>query len=137
VTPYIANLDCYPLPLDVVLPIFSWGVLFYHDEFIRLINNVREQNLFDHQNFERYADNVFRAKRSTYFDSVYIYQNSLIRVEEVSAEENALTAFSISFHLPETTSMRVAFFHYDPAILKAYRHEDLQETYSLFSREIQ
>jgi hypothetical protein len=135
VAPYITNLDTYPLPLDVVLPIFSWGVLFYHDEFIKLINNTREQNLLDHPDFERYAGNVFHAKRNTYLNTTYIYQDSLIRVEEMSAKMLKQNARLLASHLPKPMNARITFFHYDPAILKAYRQDDLQDIYSIFSRE--
>lgn len=57
---YIQSLESYPLPLDVALPLFSWGVLFCHQDFVKLINHVRAHNLLDHQDFERDCDNVFR-----------------------------------------------------------------------------
>ncbi len=56
---YIGNLESYPLPLDVALPLFSWGVLFHHQHFIMLVNNLREQDLLDHKDFERVKENIF------------------------------------------------------------------------------
>ena len=84
---YIGKLESYQLPLDVVLPIFSWGVLFHHQHFIMLINNLQEQDLLDHKDFERVKENIFQAKKNTYLNSQYIYKGDLIRVEEISAAD--------------------------------------------------
>lgn len=128
---YITQLDRYPLPLDVVLPTFSWGVLFYHQKFIKLIPNVREENFLDHQDFKRYRGNVFQAQCDTYLKTQYVYKDSLIRVEEAPVQTLQHTAELLAERLPNT-QRTVAFFHYEPQIFLAYTQQDLLAIYSIF-----
>jgi hypothetical protein len=128
---YIQTLESYPLPLDVALPLFSWGVLFYHQEFVKLINSVREQNLLDHHDFVRHHNMVFRAMRNTYLQGQFIFKDSLIRVEEVRATDCHRSAILVAAKL-HGKMKNVALFHYDPKIVQEYTINELLSIYSAF-----
>ncbi len=41
--PYLRNLKDYPIPLDLALPVFSWGVVFYQGRFRHLIREKADE----------------------------------------------------------------------------------------------
>ncbi|MBK8703650.1 MAG: hypothetical protein IPN33_08475 [Saprospiraceae bacterium] len=49
--PYLDGAARYPLPLDVALPAFGWGVLFREGRMIRLIYPIDEKVLADTSRF--------------------------------------------------------------------------------------
>ena len=60
---YLPNFRDYPLDLDLVLPIFSWGVLYRQGRMIRLINNLRPEDLRDTTYFHEAANNRFEITK--------------------------------------------------------------------------
>jgi hypothetical protein len=128
---YLSNLAAYPLPLDVALPLFSWGVVFQHNQFARLINNVHLQEIRDQPAFEMVQENVFRVKQNTILRGQYLAQDTLIRVEEVSAADCRQAAAMIAAQLPNA-SVKVALFHFDNDIVQHYTQQELEGIYAQF-----
>ena len=50
---YLQNFQRYPLPLDMALPLFSWGVLFRQGKMINLISQLEPEELADTGRFEK------------------------------------------------------------------------------------
>jgi hypothetical protein len=84
--PYLSQLNEYPLPLDLALPLFQWGVLFREGEMIRLINQLDESQLTDRSRFYPIADDRYEVIDNTFLDGTFLYKEDLIRLEKGRAK---------------------------------------------------
>ncbi len=114
------NTDAYPLPLDVALPLFSWGVLFREGKMIRLINNLSAADLAGDQRLKATGPNRFEVVRSGYVEGYYLYAEDEIRIESVEAKELMAAAQLLNRYLPKTEQRVVAFYHLDPELLERF-----------------
>ena len=122
---YLANLDQYPLALDIAFPIFSWGVLHRDGKMIQLINALSTEQLNDSKRFLKLDENHFKVLTSTYLNTYYLYQEDLIRIEQVSPKLLLQAAELLAAH---TTSINrsISFYHLDTTIIKHYPYETLE-----------
>ncbi len=106
---YLGRLKEYPLPFNVALPIFSWGVLYRNNELNGLLSDITTEQLSE--NF-RVTDtlNIYKAKADTYMNKTFVYKGDLLRMESVIMQDlkelkkmisdNAATEYSvILYHL--------------------------------------
>lgn len=116
----------FPLPLDLALPIFHWGVLFRDHTMIRLINNLENKDLQDTLRFSKIGNNRFEIIKSTYLNGYYLYEGDLIRTETIDTQlllkSTALLADEV-----KTSNGTVAFYHLDTATIKHFPHAFLEK----------
>lgn len=122
---YLYNFDAYPLELDIALPIFAWAVLLRDAKVIKLINNLRQEDLTNDQRFQQVEINLFEVQQSTYFDGYYLYQGDFIRTEAVPLATLQAAVAQVK-PLIETQNMTVALYHLDSLTLSNYGVEDLK-----------
>ncbi|MEM1119970.1 MAG: hypothetical protein AAGJ18_05940 [Bacteroidota bacterium] len=116
---YIDRLGEYPLPLDVALPLFQWGVLFRNDKMIKLLNQLTEQDLADRQRFNKVSENRWEVVKSTYLDGVYLYAGDWIRLEKSEIEDLKIATNLLQQYLKKE-DRRMAFYHLDSAVVAQY-----------------
>lgn len=121
----------YPIPLDVALPVFAWGVLFRNGRMIRLINNLRTKDLSDTTRFLKIADNRFEVVKSTYLDGYYLYENDQLRLEAVDRSRLLKAAELLASRL-KNRNLTVAFYHLDTTTIKYFPYEVLEEVCEKF-----
>jgi len=124
--------EFYPLPLDVALPIFAWGVLFRDGRMIRLINNLRTEALSDTARFRKIAENRFEVVKSTYLDGYYLYENDRIRLEAID-KKLLFQATDLLTNRLNNRNLTVAFYHLDTATIKYFPYEVLEDVCEKFS----
>lgn len=82
---YAPSLATYPLPLDLALPAFAWGVLKRNGKVIKLLNQVSEAG-FQNADFERVTAHSWRVKKAHYHSGTYLYEGDEIRLERISED---------------------------------------------------
>lgn len=122
----------YALPLDVVLPAFSWGVLFREGEMIRLLNDLRSEDLRGDERFIQIAPQRFRVQKSTYLNGHYLYQGDLLRIETCGYPELLEAARFARRHLPADGLDWVALYHLHPRLSKVLSNDELEEIFAVF-----
>lgn len=125
---YLANFEKYPMKLDVVLPVYSWGVLFRDTRMIKLIPGTY---LPDYQSFTKISHNRFKLQKSGYFEGHYLYKNDRIRLEDC-ASDDLLNAAEILSPLLKSSNLTVGFYHLHERSFKRYSHEDYLEILEKF-----
>lgn len=130
---YFQNFDSYPLPLDVALPIFQWGVIFRDGKLVRLINNLRAIDLKDESRFEQIAENRFMVVSSTYLEGYYLYEGDLIRLENVEQQALLESAKALSAVI-ESQDLTVSFYHLDSLSLSAFPKDSLEQILDTFRK---
>jgi hypothetical protein len=123
---YYEQLDEYALPLDLALPLFSWGIVFREGKLVHLLNQLERERLTDTSRFQALNDIHFQVRRSTYLDSYYLYKDDLIRFEWVPLEQLYEAARQVRDQL-KREDRTIAFYHLDNSVLKRYEDEELRE----------
>jgi len=122
---YLSRLKKYPLQLDIVLPIFHWGLIFRDSELFKIVNKLAEEDLTEEIRFKKIVDNRYEVIKSTYLEGHYLYEGDQIRLEKINKEQlytaNQQLIKSLSAH-----NRTIAFYHLDEEILKNWNINILQ-----------
>ncbi len=128
---YIEKLGSYPLPLDVALPIFSWGVRFHYGRFASLIPDLSRSDLQDATGVREIDPHRWKVLRDQTFAGVDVTAGDLIRLEETPPEYVLPIAERVAEELPggERT---ILLYRYDPQIFRRYETSRLLPLYRAF-----
>ena len=129
---YYYNFDTYPLPLDLALPLFRWGVVFRDGKMVRLINNLSGPDLADSSRFVFRDTTHVEVRKSTYLDGYYLYAGDAIRLEWVAAGQLWAAARDLRRVLNRPPEW-VSFYHLAPETIKNYSHEELETIFHLLA----
>ena len=130
VEPYLHKAPSYPLPLDLALPVFRWGVLFRDGQLVRLLNELGPEHLTDTSRFVKLGANRFQVSKSTYLDGYYLYRGDRIRTEAVDEATLVETAGLLRRHLGRPGA--VVWYHLDTTTIKRYPHAVLAAIHRQF-----
>ncbi len=130
VRPYLEEAPPYPLPLDVALPLFRWGVVFRDGQLVHLINELGPEQLTDGRRFVKLADNRYEVVKSTYLDSYYLYRGDRIRTESAQPEALEKTARLLRAHLGAPAT--IAWYHLDTTTIKRFPYATLFAIQAIF-----
>ena len=83
---YIKSLKNYSLPLNIALPIFSWGVHIRNGVVVNLIGGMREKDV-QNNHFEALAKHRFRVVDDFLYKGRYLAKNDIIKIEEPSESQ--------------------------------------------------
>jgi hypothetical protein len=111
--------DSYPLPLDVALPIFSWGLVYREGQFWKIINGLQERVLADTVRFNKYADHQWLVRKETFEEGHFLRPDDVIRLEQISPA-TLKEAARLARTCPLAPDARLALFHLDSALLRLY-----------------
>lgn len=115
----------YPLPLDVALPIFRWGVLFRDGEMIKLFNNLSASDLQDSARFLKTAANRYEVVRNTYLYAHYLYAGDQIRLEAADPASVSRMARLLNNKVSVPHKFTIAFYHLDSTDLRFFPKETI------------
>ena len=122
---YLVRPYRYTLPLEVALPIFSWGVVLRDATAIKLVNDLQPGDLVDTSRFEQVDERRYRVVKSTYLDGLYLYRDDVIRLEWVTPEQLTRARLALRDYLPDT-GWQPIYYHLDERLLKRYTHAQLR-----------
>jgi hypothetical protein len=129
---YLVNFDKYPLKLDVVLPAFSWAVLFRNKKISELINDVSPGELSGNKNYKSLGSNYFEAEKNNYLHGIFIGEKNIIRLEEITPSDTKSAADLITRYLKKD-SIVVSIYHLTKGTTGKYKKEDWEDITSAFN----
>ncbi len=103
---YFVNFDKYPLPLNLILPVFSWGVVKRNGIVVDMLNDFRP----DSTHFTLHTANELKVKESFYYNGTYLYQGDIIRQESPSYSD-LMTSAKLLSPLLKNPTMTLGFYH--------------------------
>lgn len=119
---YFKNAPRYPLPLDGVLPVFSWGVLFRNDRMIRLIHDLQPEQLADTTRFVPVAPHRYEVVKSTWLEGHYLYAGDRLRMETPDSEDIRQCARRLKQAMQRSSGQSVlAFYHLDAGAVRNFK----------------
>ena len=127
---YLDRLSDYPLPLDMALPLFSWGVVFRDGNFVKLINNLTGRDLSS-DFFVKEKQYFYKALKDAYIRGAFVYEGDVIRVEGVE-KDALLQAARLLQDKRKSSDVIVSFYHLEKEILERYTPAFLGEVCGIF-----
>ena len=119
---YLDNAKPYELPLDVALPLFSWGLAFRNQQYQGIfngLNTTEARNLSFLKSNNAARKNYFQVAQDTVFRDLYLRNGDEIEVEEIS-ENDLLAAADMAKTALNADTTNVIFYHLNGSILKNY-----------------
>ena len=131
--PYVMKIASYPLPIDIALPAFSWGILFRYGKFEQLVSGFTHEKAKKLRFLEKDTalENFYKVKQDTLFNEVFLRQGDKIRVEQLT-EQELLQAAQQSQKAVNQKSFNVSLFHLDATYLSSYTHENVAKVFDSF-----
>lgn len=125
---YIDNLNAYPLPLDIALPLFEWKVLFRRDQYAGLISNLPDSAIANTNLFKSF-ENRFESIADTTIYGYSFQKGDVLRVEKSNYDEIIKTAAALSSQLV-TPDFTISLYHLDSLTLSKYKKDELENIYN-------
>lgn len=79
---YTKDINKYPVPLDIALPLYSWGVVTNHRGEIRLINNVDISGMVP-DFMKETGKNTYEAVDDFFLQGIYLNKGFTLRIERI------------------------------------------------------
>jgi len=129
---YIDYLHNYPMPLDIALPAFSWGVHVRNGSVMELLNNMNISDFCSDNRFIRTGASTFTARDSFFFRGFYFISGDVVKVETISPDECLEAARQLEDKLPGIPGT-VTIFHLDSLIISQYEEADFEKIFNTYN----
>lgn len=128
---YVEYVKDYLLPLDVALPVFTWGVHLRDGEVISLVNNLKTEDVLKNSLFRNVSDSKYKANDGFFFRGEYFIKGDILRMEEITPE---ICNNAINLLLPnlKNSNFTVVFYHFDSSNTSRYEIKDFENLYNRF-----
>lgn len=83
---YVHRLINYKLPLNIALPIFSWGVQVRDNQIVNLIGGMRLIDL-EVKHFEKITEKRYKVVEDVVYQGRYLAKNDEIKLEDVTRSQ--------------------------------------------------
>jgi hypothetical protein len=121
---YLQDINDYPLPVDMALPLYSWAVVTNHLGKIRLINAVSKAEADSTLEFEKVQPTSYRVKSDMFFHGMLLNKDFTLRIEEITPDLLMKTKAYLKDHVQRNYS--ILYYHLDDTFLRRYKIADLQ-----------
>lgn len=128
---YLDNLEHYPLPLDIALPVFHWSVLFEQEQYKGILRDIDLDHLQDRSLFQPRTAHTFSVEKDTFWNGFELKKGQWIRYENSPAEDVQKLATFVSEHI-RNDSVKVLLYHLDQQNLKNYTPDELEKIFTRF-----
>lgn len=123
---YLMGSAPYPLPLDVAVPLFSWGVHFRGAEFRGFLHGLTPDAAAELDFLVQQDALFYRVLQDTLFQNQYLRTGDRVKVEAVDWP-NIETLVQQSLEVLPNDTFNLAFFHLDRQVSGAFSAADLRE----------
>jgi hypothetical protein len=124
---YIGNLNSYPLPLDVALPIFNWKVWFRNGQYKGITEALPDSLL--HGPLFAQSKQQFTALYDTVVAGYELRKGDVLRLENSGYPVVMAAAKSIASKL-KNTQCRVSLYHLDSLLLSKFSIHELEDLFN-------
>lgn len=119
---YNSFIKTYPLPLDVALPIFSWGLTIREGKVVELLNKINFTQFENDSNFVRISNDRYVTKHACFKAGYYFREKDEIKQEHVPADD----LLEITKQINQYTNHRIGkliFYDLDSTNLVQYEKD--------------
>ena len=116
---YISYLKTYPLPLNIALPIFTWGIQSRNGNVINLLNKMNYSTFNSDTNFSKQTNTIFKVKNYCFKGGYYFVKDDVVKIESVSNDQLIEIAENINDNL-KIKPTELFFYDLDTINLNLY-----------------
>lgn len=128
---YLQGQPPYALPLDLALPVYSWGIHFQDGQFKGVLRNFNRAKLAASDAFAKKQGLFYTVQKDIVLQNEFLRKGNLLKLEEVDLKAiPQVLAWAMPL-LPNDT-VYLTLFHLDEEPLKYYQNEKLQDIYQSF-----
>lgn len=120
---YTNNINDYPLNFDVILPIYSWGIVTNHLGQVKLVNGLIEADLQTPM-FEKQDNNLYLVKEDGFLQSLYVNAGFTVKIETITPELLAEAKRYLDRQIDRDFPW--VYFHLSQGFLDRFTIEDLK-----------
>ena len=128
---YFRSVKTYPLPLDIVLPAWSWCIIYRDKKFYQVENELTEQDLSDASFLKPNGNHSYRVIKDTVFHDLFLRPGDEIKAEAIN-ENDLNVAIRISKKAINSDSFTISLFELSEKEFQQYSHETIDKAYSSF-----
>lgn len=121
--PYLKGAPPFPLPLDVALPVYCWGLAYRDGQLLLLMHGLERADLQDTNRFAQLGAGRYELLKSGYIDGYYLYAGDRIRLEAAPPDslQEALGRLRQSGLL--AGARHLAFYHLEEKLTQRYARD--------------
>jgi hypothetical protein len=121
---YLQNAKPYPIPLDVGLPLFAWGLHFRGSDFQGFLHALRPPEADTLPFLTRTEKNIYRVNKDTSCRDTYFRRRDWVRLEYTDADDLA-EVWRLARPIIQQDTCRIVFFDLNTQHTPFYNYEDL------------
>jgi hypothetical protein len=121
---YLEKLEDYPLPYDVALPLFEWGVLYRDGKLKGLLRDLTP-SLLEAAFAKVEKENTYKATSDSYVNGIFIYKGDDLRLETVSKEKLQELASMIKEASGSNSDYETIFYHINSPLTSKFSFDEL------------
>lgn len=129
---YAPYIKYYPLPLDAVLPVFSWLKVFRNSKLHELLNQISMEELVATHHFKKINEHTLQAIQIGHYKGYSYLTNDLIFVEKCDPKLSLQAANHLHNYF-QHQSFNLALFHLDQNNLLNYATKDIETLFTSFN----
>jgi hypothetical protein len=123
---YNSYIRSYPLPLDVALPVFSWGLQIREGRVVELLNKINFPQFENDSNFIKVSIDRYQAKHACFKAGYYFREKDEIKQEHVPADDLLHITKQINQHTNNRIN-KLIFYDLDSTNLVQYEKDILEK----------
>ena len=120
---YTANINEYPLDFDVILPIYSWGIVTNHLGKVKLVNGLTEADMQTPM-FEKKGENLYLVKEDGFLRDLYVNAGFSVKIETITPELLAEAKQYLDQKIERDFAW--VYFHLSDGFLKRFTIDNLK-----------
>lgn len=128
---YLSSLQNYPLPIDIALPVYSWGIHIRDRKIIGLRNKIDVNNLKNSSSFVLTKEKWFTVKKSSFTGGIFYKENDQLKIETISRNDLLEMANDIEENTTQNPK-EIIFYDLDEFNLKNYDTAIFKEVIDCF-----
>ena len=128
---YFRSVKTYPLPLDIVLPAWSWCIVYRDKQFYQVENELTEQDLMNASFLKPNGDHSYSVIKDTVYHDLFLRPGDEIKAERID-ENDLKEAARISQMAINSDSFTISLFELSEKEFQQYSYETIDKVFSSF-----
>lgn len=116
---YTTSIKSYPLPLDIALPIFTWGIQIRQNGVVHLLNKMNESHFANNNHFKKITENRYRVTAPCFKGGYYFLLGDEVKIETISDHDLHEMVKDISKSI-SVQPQKLIFYDLDSINIKQY-----------------
>jgi hypothetical protein len=127
---YLKDVNSYPLPLDLALPVFHWVQFYQNGKFVGLLKQTPEW--FTEEYLTATRPMWYSVKKDVVVGDQFLRVGDELKVEFLSDKELMEAIALLKKYVTFKGTYTIALFHLDDENLKKYKYETLNTLFNSF-----